>query len=95
MTAEGESVITQSNMSGKRLNSTTAQPTNYERQTNLKLSSLDSPCQARPGASPLSWSDEFEDPLPGFRTLHDAANYIQKLAKAQQQLPHWQPPWKR
>jgi hypothetical protein len=38
----------------------------------------------------LSWSDEFEDPLPGFRTLHDAANYIQKLPKATQQLPHWQ-----
>jgi hypothetical protein len=38
----------------------------------------------------LSWSDEFEDPLPGFRTLHDAANYIQKLPKATQKLPHWQ-----
>jgi hypothetical protein len=38
----------------------------------------------------LNWSDEFEDPVPGFRTLHDAANYIQKLPKAQQQLPHWQ-----
>lgn len=38
----------------------------------------------------MSWSDEFEDPIYGFRTLHDAANYIQKLPKAQQQLPHWQ-----
>lgn len=38
----------------------------------------------------MSWSSKFEDPLPGFRTLHDAANYIQKLPKAQQQLPHWQ-----
>jgi hypothetical protein len=37
----------------------------------------------------LSWSDEFEDPISNFRTLHDAANYIQKLPKAQQQLPHW------
>jgi hypothetical protein len=39
---------------------------------------------------PLSWSDEFEDPISGFRTLHDAANYIQKLPEAQQQLPFWQ-----
>jgi hypothetical protein len=38
----------------------------------------------------LSWSDEFEDPISGLQTLHDAANYIQKLPKAQQQLPHWQ-----
>jgi hypothetical protein len=38
----------------------------------------------------LSWSDEFADPVPGCRTLRDAANYIQKLPKAQQQLPHWQ-----
>jgi hypothetical protein len=32
----------------------------------------------------MPWSAEFEDPIPGFRTLHAAANYIQKLAKAQQ-----------
>jgi hypothetical protein len=38
----------------------------------------------------LNWSDEFEDPISGFRTLHDAANYIQKLPKVTQQLPHWQ-----
>jgi hypothetical protein len=38
----------------------------------------------------MPWSTEFEDPLPGFRTLHDAANYIQNLPKAQQQLPPWQ-----
>jgi hypothetical protein len=38
----------------------------------------------------MPWSTEFEDPLPGFRTLHDAAKYIQKLPKAQQELPHWQ-----
>jgi len=38
----------------------------------------------------LSWEDEFEDPAPGLRTLRDAANYIQKLPKAKQQLPHWQ-----
>jgi hypothetical protein len=38
----------------------------------------------------LSWSGEFEDPISGFQTLHDAANYIQKLPKAQKKLPHWQ-----
>ena len=38
----------------------------------------------------LSWSTKFEDPLPGIITLRDAANYIQKLPKAQQSLPHWQ-----
>jgi hypothetical protein len=38
----------------------------------------------------LSWSDEFEDPIPGLRTLQDAADHIQKLPKATQQLPHWQ-----
>ena len=38
----------------------------------------------------LPWSEEFEDPIPGMTTLHDAANYIQKLPKATQQLPHWQ-----
>lgn len=38
----------------------------------------------------MSWSRAFEDPIPGIRTLRDAARYIQKLPKAQQQLPHWQ-----
>jgi hypothetical protein len=38
----------------------------------------------------LSWSDEFEDPIPGCRTLQDAADHILKLPKAEQQLPHWQ-----
>jgi hypothetical protein len=38
----------------------------------------------------LSWSTEFEHPVPGLATLRDAANYIQKLSKAEQQLPHWQ-----
>jgi hypothetical protein len=37
----------------------------------------------------LSWSDEFDDPIPGMRTLQDAADHILKLPKAQQQLPHW------
>jgi hypothetical protein len=40
--------------------------------------------------APLSWSDEFEDPIPGLRTLRDAADHIQSLPKAQKQLPHWQ-----
>ena len=38
----------------------------------------------------MSWSDEFEDPVPGMRTLQDAADHILKLPKATQQLPHWQ-----
>jgi hypothetical protein len=38
----------------------------------------------------MTWSDEFEDPIPGIATLRDAANHIQKLPKAAQQLPHWQ-----
>lgn len=38
----------------------------------------------------MSWSDEFEDPVPGCPTLQDAANHIQKLPKAQQKLLHWQ-----
>jgi hypothetical protein len=38
----------------------------------------------------LSWSDEFEDPIPGMITLQDAADYIQTLTRATQKLPHWQ-----
>jgi hypothetical protein len=38
----------------------------------------------------LSWADQFEVPVPGARTLGDAANYIQKLPQAKQQSPHWQ-----
>jgi hypothetical protein len=41
------------------------------------------------------WSTPFDDPipLPGGRqlvTLQDAANYIMKLPKAEQNLPEWQ-----
>jgi hypothetical protein len=38
----------------------------------------------------LSWSTPFEHPVPGLATLRDAADYVQKLSKAEQQLPHWQ-----
>ena len=38
----------------------------------------------------MSWSAEFEDPVPGCWTLRDAATYIQKLPKAQQKQQHWQ-----
>jgi hypothetical protein len=43
----------------------------------------------------MSWSSAFEDtiPLPRGRqlvTLKDAANYIQKLPKAEQDLEEWQ-----
>jgi hypothetical protein len=38
----------------------------------------------------LSWSTKFEDPIPGMATMQDAADYILKLPKAKQKLPHWQ-----
>ena len=38
----------------------------------------------------MNWDREFDDPVPGCRTLRDAANLILKLPKAQQKLPHWQ-----
>ncbi len=38
----------------------------------------------------MSWSREFDDPVPGCRTLRDAAHYILSLPKAEQELPHWQ-----
>ncbi len=38
----------------------------------------------------MGWSREFDDPVPGMKTLRDAANYIMKLPKADQAKPHWQ-----
>jgi hypothetical protein len=43
----------------------------------------------------MSWSRAFDDPIPLPRgsqlvTLKDAANYIQKLPKAEQDLEEWQ-----
>jgi hypothetical protein len=38
----------------------------------------------------LSWSDEFDDPIPGLRTLQDTADHILKLPNATLRLPHWQ-----
>lgn len=43
----------------------------------------------------MSWSREFEDPIPlpkgrQLVTLQDAAKYIQKLPKAEQNTPEWQ-----
>ena len=43
----------------------------------------------------MSWSSAFDDPIPLPRgrqlvTLKDAANYIQKLPKAEQDLKEWQ-----
>jgi len=38
----------------------------------------------------MPWDREFEYPVPGLRTLRDAANYIMKLPKAEQAKPHWQ-----
>jgi hypothetical protein len=36
------------------------------------------------------WQTPLDDPLPGIRTLRDAADHIMKLPKAEQQTPHWQ-----
>ena len=43
----------------------------------------------------MPWSDRFEDPIPlpngrQLVTLRDAATYIQKLPKAEQQAREWQ-----
>jgi hypothetical protein len=38
----------------------------------------------------VPWSDQFDDPIPGCRTLQDAADHIVKLSKATLQLHHWQ-----
>lgn len=38
----------------------------------------------------MPWSREFEDPVPGCRTLRDAARYIERLSRAEQELPEWQ-----
>ena len=38
----------------------------------------------------MTWDREFDPPVPGFRTLGDAANHIMKLPKAEQAKKHWQ-----
>jgi hypothetical protein len=38
----------------------------------------------------MSYSRPFDDPVPGLRTLRDAANHIMNLPKAERELPHWQ-----
>lgn len=43
----------------------------------------------------MPWSDAFDDPVPlpngkKAATLEDAARFIQRLPKADQQRPHWQ-----
>jgi hypothetical protein len=38
----------------------------------------------------VSWSREFEDPVPGIKTLRDAANHIMVLPSSEQKQPHWQ-----
>lgn len=38
----------------------------------------------------MTWSARFEDPVPGLASLRDAARYIERLPKAEQNLPHWQ-----
>lgn len=38
----------------------------------------------------MSWDREFDDPVPGCKTLREAAEYILSLPKAEQELPHWQ-----
>lgn len=38
----------------------------------------------------MSWDRPFDFPVPGFRTLREAAEYMVKLPKAEQSKPHWQ-----
>jgi hypothetical protein len=38
----------------------------------------------------MSWSRKFDDPIPGMKTLRDAAEYITRLPKSEQAKPHWQ-----
>lgn len=38
----------------------------------------------------MPWSRKFDDPIPGIETLRDAADYIAKLPKPDQESPHWQ-----
>ena len=39
----------------------------------------------------MPWSRKFDDPLPhGMVALKDAADYIRKLPKPDQESPHWQ-----
>lgn len=38
----------------------------------------------------VNWDREFDFPVPGFRTLRDAADHIVSLPKAEQTKPHWQ-----
>jgi hypothetical protein len=38
----------------------------------------------------MPWSRPFDDPVPGIRTLRDAASHIMRLPSAEQELPHWQ-----
>ena len=38
----------------------------------------------------MSWDRPFDFPVPGLRTLREAAEYMVKLPKAEQDKPHWQ-----
>jgi hypothetical protein len=38
----------------------------------------------------MSWDTPFDDPVPGLRTLREAADHILSRPKAEQELPHWQ-----
>lgn len=38
----------------------------------------------------MSWSSQFDLPIPGMPTLRHAATYITKLPKSEQSKPHWQ-----
>ena len=37
----------------------------------------------------MSWSLEFDNPVPGLRTLREAATYIVRLPRAEQKKEHW------
>jgi hypothetical protein len=38
----------------------------------------------------MPWSREFDDPVPGMKTLRDAATYIMNLPVSEKKKPHWQ-----
>jgi hypothetical protein len=37
----------------------------------------------------MPWSSKFDEPVPGLRTLRDAAIYIMNLPASDKRKPHW------
>jgi hypothetical protein len=38
----------------------------------------------------MPWDREFDPPVPGFKTLRDAAKHMMKLPASERQKQHWQ-----